>query len=84
MRRYTAEYVNEPAWTEPLRMVAETLGTATADAKANNSHVRAGRQLVEFRPHVLMHTETHQRTSDQRLPTTIVHVGVSRSMVMFA
>ncbi len=48
LRRYTAEYVNEPAWAEPLRMVAETLGTATGDAEADKRQVRALRQLLEM------------------------------------
>jgi hypothetical protein len=48
LRRYTAEYVNEPAWAEPLRMVAETLGTATGDAEADKRQIRAGRQLMEM------------------------------------
>ncbi len=47
-RSYTAEYVNEPAWAEPLRMVAETLGFPTGDAEADKRQVRAGRQLLEM------------------------------------
>ncbi len=48
LRRYTAEYVNEPAWAEPLRIVAETLGIATGDAEADKRQVRAGRRLLEM------------------------------------
>ena len=48
LRSYTAEYVNEPAWAEPLRMVAETLGISTGDAEARKRQVRAGRQLLEM------------------------------------
>lgn len=48
LRRYTSRYVNEPAWAEPLRMVAEKLGTATGDAEADKRQVRVGRQLLEM------------------------------------
>ncbi|MPZ19621.1 MAG: hypothetical protein GEV06_17125 [Luteitalea sp.] len=48
LRRYTSHYVNEPAWAESLRMVAETLGIATGHAEADKRQVRAGRELLEM------------------------------------
>ncbi len=46
-RPFTAGYVNEPAWEEPLRMIAETLNTAPGD-RAHDECTRAGRLLVEM------------------------------------
>ena len=42
---FTADYVNDPAWAEPLRMIA-----ATFDEKgdADNGNARAGAHLVEM------------------------------------
>jgi hypothetical protein len=48
LQRYTANYVNEAVWTEPLHMVAERLGIAAGDAESDERCVRAGRQLVEM------------------------------------
>ena len=44
--RFTADYVNEPAWAEPLRMVAETFADQTGHHRTDNGNVRAGRDLV--------------------------------------
>lgn len=46
-RRFTADYVNEPAWAEPLRMIAETFAEQTGDAETERS-TRAGGKLVEM------------------------------------
>ena len=44
--RFTADYVNEPAWAEPLRMVAETFADQTGHDRTDNGNVRAGGDLV--------------------------------------
>ena len=46
--RFTADYVNRPAWDEPLRMIAETLAEHTDDDGADVRNIRAGRKLVEM------------------------------------
>ncbi len=46
--RFTADYVNYPAWTEPLRMVAETLGEQTGDEGTEERNIRIGRKLVDI------------------------------------
>lgn len=46
--RFTADYVNEPAWDEPLRMIAETLVEPTADGDIDKRNIRAGRKLVKM------------------------------------
>jgi hypothetical protein len=48
LRRYTADYVNEPAWAEPLRMIAETLSATTGAAETDKRNTGAGRRLVEM------------------------------------
>ena len=45
---FTAGYVNEPAWAEPLRMVAETFAEQTGDDETDNRNVRAGVHLVNM------------------------------------
>ena len=45
--RFTADYVNDPAWAEPLRMLAETLAEQIGDGAADNRNTRAGTKLVE-------------------------------------
>jgi cation transport regulator ChaC len=47
-RDFTATYVNMPAWTEPLRMIAETIGLQRDESTADRSEVQAGRALVEM------------------------------------
>ena len=46
--QFTAEYVNNPAWAEPLRMIAETLAGTTGNGDMDREHLRAGRQLVDM------------------------------------
>ena len=47
-RDFTATYVNAPAWAEPLRMIAQTIGTQIDAAVADQREVRAGCALVEM------------------------------------
>ncbi len=46
--RFTADYVNDPAWAEPLRMVAETFAEQTGDGGTDKRNTRAGAKLVEM------------------------------------
>jgi hypothetical protein len=46
--RFTADYVNDPAWPEPLRMIAETLAEQTGDGEIDRTNTRAGGKLVEM------------------------------------
>lgn len=46
--RFTADYVNDPAWAEPLRMIAETCTEQTGDGGTDNQNVEAGAKLVEM------------------------------------
>src|SRR5205814_7787269 len=45
---FIGRYINEPAWAEPLRMIAETLSEQTQDAGADKKNVQAGRMLIEM------------------------------------
>ncbi len=45
--RFTADCVNNLAWAEPLRMIAETLAKPPGDAEIDRN-TRAGRKLVEM------------------------------------
>lgn len=45
---FMGRYVNEPAWAEPLRMIAETLSEPTGDAGNDKKNVQAGRMLIEM------------------------------------
>lgn len=45
---FTSDYVNDPAWAEPLRMIAETFAEQTGDGETDNRNTRAGRKLVEM------------------------------------
>lgn len=45
---YTAYYVNNPAWAEPLRMIAETFAEQTGEGELDKQNTRAGRKLVEM------------------------------------
>src|SRR6266850_642451 len=47
-RDFTATYVNAPAWAEPLRMIAESIGLQRDEATADRNEVQAGRVLVEM------------------------------------
>ena len=44
--RFTADYVNNATWTEPLRMLAESCSQPAGDALAEERKVRAGAKLV--------------------------------------
>lgn len=46
--RFTADYVNDPAWAEPLRMIAETCAEQTGDGETDKRNTRAGGKLVEM------------------------------------
>lgn len=46
--RFTAHYVNDPGWAEPLRMVAETFPEQTGDGGPDKRNTRAGANLVEM------------------------------------
>ena len=46
--RFTADYVNTPAWTEPLRMIAETFSAQSGDGGIDRRNTHAGRKLVEM------------------------------------
>jgi len=46
--RFTAEYVNDPAWAEPLRMIAEKFAEQTGDGETEKRNTRAGGKLVEM------------------------------------
>lgn len=43
---FMADYVNDPAWDEPLRMIAETFAEHTGDSETDRENTCAGRQLV--------------------------------------
>lgn len=44
--RFTADYVNDPAWAEPLRMIAETFAEQTGDGETDRRNTSAGGKLV--------------------------------------
>jgi len=46
--RFTADYVNDPAWAEPLRMIAETFAEQTSDGGTDKRNTRAGGNLVKM------------------------------------
>lgn len=46
-REFAKQYVNEPAWEEPLRMVAEEIGVRSAEAPSDLDIVRTGKRLIE-------------------------------------
>lgn len=46
--RFTADYVNIPAWAEPLRMIAETLAEQTSNDGTDEHIIRAGVKLVNM------------------------------------
>ena len=46
--RFTADYVNVPAWAEPLRMIAETLAEQTGNEGTDEQNIRAGVKLVDM------------------------------------
>ncbi len=46
--RFTADYVNDPAWAEPLCMIAETLAEQTGNAGTDRRNIHAGKKLVDM------------------------------------
>lgn len=46
--RFTADYVNNPAWAEPLRMIAETFAEQTGNGEIDKRNTQAGVNLVEM------------------------------------
>ena len=46
--RFTADYVNYPAWAESLRMTAENLTEQNSDIGNGRGNIRAGMRLVEM------------------------------------
>lgn len=46
--RFTSDYVNDPAWAEPLRMIAETFAEQTGVGEPDKQNTRAGGKLVEM------------------------------------
>jgi hypothetical protein len=43
---FTKRYVNEPAWSEPLRMIANEIGVTTAGTPADTTAARTGALLI--------------------------------------
>ena len=46
--RFTADYVNDSAWAEPLLMIAETLAEQTGNAETDRRNTHAGKKLVDM------------------------------------
>ena len=46
--RFTADYVNDSAWAEPLLMIAETLAEQTGNAGTDSRNIHAGKKLVDM------------------------------------
>lgn len=46
--RFTADYVNDSAWAEPLLMIAETLAEQTGNAGTDRRNIHAGKKLVDM------------------------------------
>ena len=46
--RFTADYVNDPAWAEPLRMISETIAEQTGNEGTDKRKTRAGVKLVDM------------------------------------
>lgn len=47
-RQFTKSYVNEPAWAEPLRMIADDIGGRTVGPSEVAERVQAGKLLIEM------------------------------------
>lgn len=48
IHEYTGKYVNEPIWSESLRMIAEEIGASKKESADNKRTVEAGKLLVEM------------------------------------
>lgn len=46
--RFTSAYVNDPAWAEPLRMIAETFAVQTGNDNTDKLNKRVGGKLVKM------------------------------------
>lgn len=46
--RFTADYVNNPVWAEPLRMIAETFAEQSGDVDIEKRNTRAGVNLIKM------------------------------------
>ena len=46
--RFTADYVDYPAWAEPLRMIAETFAEQTSNDETHKRNIHAGSKLVDM------------------------------------
>ena len=44
--RFTASYVNDPVWAEPLRMIAETFAEQTVDSEVKGRNISGGVRLL--------------------------------------
>ena len=47
-REFIKQYVNEPSWEEPLRMIAEEIGMQSVETHMGNDVVKAGKLLIEI------------------------------------
>jgi hypothetical protein len=47
-REFIKQYVNEPAWEVPFRMLAEEIGTLDAGRSIDDAAVKAGKLLIEM------------------------------------
>lgn len=45
---FTADYVNDPVWAEPLRMIAETFAERKSEGETDKRNTRVGGKLVEM------------------------------------
>jgi hypothetical protein len=45
---YTKRYMNEPAWSEPLRMIANETGVMATASPGDGTAIRSGRLLIEM------------------------------------
>jgi hypothetical protein len=45
---FTKRYVKEPAWSEPLRMIANEIGVPTTASPGDAMAIRAGARLIEM------------------------------------
>jgi hypothetical protein len=46
--RFTAQYVNDPSWAEPLRMIADMFAEQTGDGDPDKRNTCAGANLLEM------------------------------------
>lgn len=47
-RDFTKSYVNEPAWAEPLRMIADDVGSGSQDVQRGVDAIKMGKLLLEM------------------------------------